>query len=249
MARTHIIVEADGDKYTFEAIIRHIELQDKLSVDATPDIDWTPISKESDYPATALIEGLRDLIPNIVNERYDKIAIIRDMDLDRVADMLALVNHALQQAFSSDASISIIENVGSLVPFTFSQSSTEEPVTVLFTCYFIHRINKKGVAEGEMEDILKAISAKPSPIADCVDKHLPECLEISKENRLTEKQLVKLWINNYQRYDTLTQKLRKDGKQTTTKYIMENRADIYNFGAEDLPEFNELKAFLQMMSE
>jgi hypothetical protein len=69
MARTHIIVEADGDKYTFEAIIRHIKLQDKVSVDATPDIDWTPISKEKDYPATALIEGLKDLIPNIVNER------------------------------------------------------------------------------------------------------------------------------------------------------------------------------------
>jgi hypothetical protein len=248
MAKTHIIVEADGDRYTFEAIIRHIKLQDKLSVNATPDIDWTPISKEKGYPATALIEGLKDLIPNIVNERYDKIAIIRDMDLDSKTDMLSLVNHALKEAFSSEAVIQVIEDINTLVPFTFTQYDTETPVTVQFACYFVYKINENGVAQGEMEDILKAIKAKPSPIADCVDTHLPECLDISKENRLTEKQLVKLWINNYQRYDTLTQKLRKDGKQTTTKYIMENRADIYDFD-KDLPEFDELKAFLKTMSE
>jgi hypothetical protein len=249
MARTHIIVEADGDQYTFEAIIKYIKLQEKISVTATPDIDWTPISKEKDYPSKALIKGLKELIPNIVNEKYDRIAIIRDIDLDTKSDMLAVVNHALTEAFSSEAKIQVIEDVNTLVPFTFSQHSTGEPVNVQFACYFVHLINEIGIPQGEMEDILKAISAKPSPIADCVDKHLPECLEISKENQLTRKQLVKLWINNYQRYDTLTQKLRKDGKQTTTKYIMENRADIYNFGDEDLPEFSELKAFLKMMSE
>ncbi len=247
MTNTHIIVEADGDKCTFEAIIRHIKLQDKLSVEATPDIDWTTISKEG-YPSSSLIKGLKDLLSDIRSEKYDKIAIVRDMDLDSKADMLALVNHALAAAFSNDATIQVIEDVNTLVPFTFTQYHTETPVTVQFACYFVHKINEKGSAQGEMEDILKAIKAKPSPIADCVDKHLPECLDISKENRLTEKQLVKLWINNYQRYDTLTQKLRKDGKQTTTKYIMENRADIYDFD-KDLPEFNELKAFLKMMSE
>ncbi len=247
MGNTHIIVEADGDKYTFEAIIRHIKLQNKLSVTATPDIDWTPISKEG-YPSSSLIKGLKDLLSDIRSEKYDKVAIVRDLDLDDKEGMLKVINHALSTAFSSEAKTSIIEDVNTLVPFTFTQYNTEEPVTVQFACYFIHKINENGVAQGEMEDILKAIKAKPSPIADCVDMHLPECLDISKENRLTEKQLVKLWINNYQRYDTLTQKLRKDGKQTTTKYIMENRPEIYDFD-KNLPEFNELKAFLKMMSE
>ncbi len=251
MARSHIIVEAEGDKFTFEAIIRHIKLQDKLSVNAIPsiltDIEWSLISKEKDYPRS-LIKGLKDLISDITSNKYDKIAIIRDLDLDSKQDMLTVVNKALSEAYAH-YNIKEIDDVNKLVPFTFSQYDTEEPVTVQFACYFVHQVNDKGMAKGEMEDILKAIKAKPSPIADCVDKHLPECLNINNEDELREKDLVKLWINNYQRYDTLSRKILKNhSQQATTKYIMENRPEIYDFD-KDLPEFNELKAFLKMMSE
>ena len=96
-----------------------------------------------------------------------------------------------------------------------------------------------------LEDILKAIKDKPSPIADCIDNHLPNCLEMT-DVELREKDLVKLWFNHYQRYDTLPKKYRKN-PYTKTDYIMENRTDIFDFD-KDVPELNELKSFLQMMT-
>jgi hypothetical protein len=246
MARIRIIVEDESDKYTFEAIIRHIKLQNNLSVTATPNIEWKSISKEG-YPANALIRGLRDLISDISNEKYDKIAIIRDMDMDSKEEMLAIVNHALAEAFSSEAEIRVIEDVNTLVPFTFKQSGTENPIVVYFSCYFVHVFNEKGVAKGEIEDILKAIKTKPSPIADCIDEHLPHCLKVNNEKQLREKDLVKLWFNHYQRYDTLVKKDRKN-PFTGIEFIMQNRTDIFDFD-KDLREFNELKNFLRQISE
>ena len=94
MARTLIIVEDDSDKYTFEAIIRHINLQDNLSVTDTPDIEWKRISDESNpEQPTALIKGLKNLLNDISNEKYDKIGIIRDMDTNTKEDQVQRINH------------------------------------------------------------------------------------------------------------------------------------------------------------
>ena len=109
-----------------------------------------------------------------------------------------------------------------------------------FACHFVHLNNK-----GEIEDILKEIKAKSSPVADCVDEQLPICLEINGDE-LREKDLVKLWFNNYQRYDNLPKSDRKS-PYTTAKYIMEHRTDLFDFD-KDVVELNELKQFLLMMS-
>ena len=243
MARTLIIVEDDSDKYIFEAIIRHIHLQDNLSVTTT---DWKSIADEAnaDKP-TGLIKGLKGLLNDISNEKYDKIGIVKDMDTNTISDRLLLVNNALKEAYPDAAQE--IKDVNNLVPFTFIQNGTELPITVHFACYFIHVINEKGIAKGEIEDILRAIKAKDSPIADCVDEHLPNCLNINNEHELREKDLVKLWFNHYQRYDTLEKKYRTF-PFTTTRHIMENRSDIFDFDKNDLPEFSELKDFLKKLS-
>ncbi len=72
------------------------------------------------------------------------------------------------------------------------------------------------------------------------------CLKIT-EKELTQKQLVKLWLNNYLRYDTLPAN-KGDGKNTSMKSVMEKRTDLFKF-EEDIKELNELKTFLKMMSE
>jgi hypothetical protein len=239
MAKTLIIVEDDSDKYTFEAIIRHIHLQDNFNVIDTPDIDFQSISDENNpLKPNALIKGLKALLNDISNEKYDKIGIIRDMDTHNKENRLMLVNNALKEAYPDSAEE--LSDVNKLIPFEFEQNSTREILTVHFACHFVPMNNI-----GEIEDILKAIKNKPSPIADCIDAQLPDCLKISGDE-LREKDLVKLWFNLYQRYDNLPKKQRKS-PFTTTKYIMENRTDLFDFN-KDLVELNALKEFLHMMN-
>lgn len=240
MAKTLIIVEDDSDKYTFEAIIRHIHLQNNLSVATTPNIDWKLIADENNpQKPTALIKALNSLRNDISNEKYDKIGIIKDMDTNSKEDRLLLVNNALREAYPDEAQELV--DVNSPVSFNFQQNSTGNNLAIKFACYFVHLNNR-----GEIEDILKAIKTEPSPIADCIDSHLPECLEVNNDDELREKDLVKLWFNHYQRYDTLPKEKRKS-PYTTTQYIMENRVHLFDFD-KDIVELNELKTFLSMMS-
>ena len=239
-----IIVEDNNDQYTFEAIIRHIGLTKDLTVNPKPKhIDWQAISKENDSnKPTALIKELRALINDFSNEKYDKVGIIRDMDNSNEEDMLLLINNALREAYPNE--YRRIEKCNISVPFEFTQNSTGAKLTVSFVCHFVG-LDSKGVRKGEIEDLLKSIKSEPSPLADCIDKHLPECLELLEEENLKDKDLVKLWINNYQRYDTLDKK-KRTGEFTSWKNVMEKRYEIFNFNSE-LAEFKELKNFLNSM--
>jgi hypothetical protein len=77
MAKTLIIVEDESDKFTFEAIIRHINLQNDLEVEFTPDIDWKYITAESNpKKPTALIKELKSLGNDISKEKYGYICSI-----------------------------------------------------------------------------------------------------------------------------------------------------------------------------
>ena len=100
--------------------------------------------------------------------------------------------------------------------------------------------------QGEIEDILKAVKAQPSPLADCIDEHLPECMKVSEEE-LSDKDLVKLWINNYQRYDTL-QKKKRNYKATQWENVMAKRAIIFDSNRDEVTDLKELKDFLLMMT-
>jgi hypothetical protein len=241
-----IIVEDNNDQYTFEAIIRHIGFEEDLSVNPKPNnIDWKAKPKEIDpNKPTALISELNALRNDFSNETYDKVGIIRDMDNSSEADMLLLINNALREAYPDEHQE--LMSCNTFVPFKFKQNSTGNILKIYFACHFVG-VDSEGVKKGEIEDILKAIKSKPSLLADCVDKHLPECLELLGEENLKDKDLVKLWINNYQRYDTLDKK-KRTGEFTSWKNVMEKRAEIFDFKSE-LPEFQELKDFLKDMTK
>jgi hypothetical protein len=246
MANSLIIVEDNNDQYTFEAIIRHFGLTDDLLVNPKPKIiDFQSIPKENNpNKPTALILELRALKNDFSNEKYDKVGIIRDMDNSSEAEMLLLINNALQEAYPVEYKEIKFCNIP--VPFEFKQNSTGNKLTIHFACHFVG-VNSSGVRIGEIEDILKAIKSKPSPLADCVDKHLPECFELLGEKGLRDKDLVKLWINHYQRYDTLAKKNRTY-ESTSWKNVMEIRSEIFDFKS-DLPEFQELTGFLKNMAK
>ena len=246
MANSLIIVEDNNDQYTFEAIIRHFGLTDELSVNPKPKIiDFQSIPKENDpNKPTALIRELKALNNDFSSEKYDKVGIIRDMDSSSQAEMLLLINNALKEAYPIE--YQEIKFCNTPVPFAFIQNSTRDTLTIYFACHFVG-IDSEGSKKGEIEDILKAIKSEPSPLADCVDKHLPECFDLLKEKNLRDKDLIKLWINHYQRYDTLAKKNRTD-EFTSWKNVMEKRSEIFDFKSE-LPEFQELKDFLKDMAK
>ena len=247
MAKTIIIVEDNNDKFTFEAIIRHMRLSDNLLVrDAPyPDIDWEVVSaeKNAEQPTRliAVFEGLRN---DIRNETYDKIAIIQDIDNNSKENRLLLVNTAFEAAYPAE--YQEITDTNILVPFSFIEDveGVEERLTVHVACHFVG-LTKNGIKQGEIEDILKAVKAQPSPLADCIDEHLPECMKVSAEE-LRDKDLVKGWINNYQRYNTLQKKERNE-KATKWENVMGKRADIFDFNRDEVADLKELKDFLLIM--
>lgn len=246
MANSLIIVEDNNDQYTFEAIIRHFGLTEDLSVNPKPkNIDWQAVPKENDLSKpNALVRELKALKNDFSKEKFDKVGIIRDMDNSIEADMLLLINNALKEAYPIE--YQELTSCNTSVPFEFEQNSTGKKLIINFACHFVG-IDSEGVRNGEIEDILKAIKSEPSPLADCVDKHLPECLKLNGEKSLKDKDLVKLWINHYQRYDTLAKKNRTD-EFTSWKNVMGKRAKIFDF-KNKLPEFQELKHFLKNMAK
>ena len=183
------------------------------------------------------------MLKEIKKGKYDKIAVIWDLDNFSFDDRLLQVNNAFDLAINefkvenSDLVIKKdrIERPGSFFNLKFDNKNIQ------IACYFVNYQGK-----GEIEDVLKAIksSNKSSLIADCVDSKLPECLGENEQVNLRDKDLVKLWINNYIRYDTLKKKERKE-IHTKWDNVMLYRNDIFDFDNENIPEFVELKNFLQ----
>lgn len=245
MAKKFVIVEDNNDKYTFEAILRYMETSD-IEVKSTEkeDIDWYIRSAESNIDSpTGLKDSLFSAFKELRKEEHDKIGIIWDLDNFTNEQRLLQINNALKLAVADFQK----ENIGVTITFdkieatnTFAKITIND-VDAEIACHFVQY---KGV--GELEDLLKAIKAKNSDIADCIDAKLPECLDEKEETSLRNKDLVKLWINHYQRYDTLPKKNRKDAF-TRWDNMMKNRSDIFDFGKDEVIELKELKAFLKQL--
>lgn len=241
MAKSIIIVEHDNDKFVFEAIIRFMQRETEIGVESAEntDIEWLIKNAESSIEQpTGLKEAILGTFNDIVAGRCDKLGIIWDLDDLGVENRIAQFNNAIE--FAKDAykkEVIISQPLSKINEFI---TLTIDGVEIQLACHFIHIDGK-----GEIENVLKAIATKPAPLADCVDAHLPKCLKINNEKELREKDLVKLWINHYQRYDTLTKKNRTEA-YTKTENVMKNRTEIYDFGREDVKELTELKQFLNL---
>ena len=242
MAKTIVIVEDKSDKYIFEAILRHIQKQDNIEVvpDSFQEIEFIPKSDESNpLVPTALIMALDSLKTEFAKENVTRVGIVRDMDLNTVESRLLLVNNAMKGAYEIISGE--INKVNELITINLIAKDTRREYTIDFACHFV---NLNGT--GEIEDILKAIKVKDSPVADCIDEHLTTCL-MGSTQELKKKELVKLWLNNYIRFDTLQSNERKE-KNTSMENVMKTRTALFDFSSK-LKELEELKGFLKMMSE
>jgi hypothetical protein len=123
----------------------------------------------------------------------------------------------------------------------FIDICTERGTTSKLACYFT---NVRG--KGELETLLKAIKARESPYADCLDSWR-SCIEEKEGKKIKQKDFDKFWISNYIRYDTCS---KQDQKQVEKKcsmhgfeYVMEHKKDIWDW---DNPALDDLKEFFTL---
>ncbi len=241
MAKAKIIVEDNNDRHTYQAIINHTKLQESLSVSEV-EIEWEVSSAETNpEKPRGLIRTLKSLLNDIRSGSIERIGIVWDIDTD-AEQKLQTVLTAFDEAFGTDVIVKPFSKPNEFGSIVFD-SGTPEEIEVKVACFFVGLDGK-----GEIEDLLKMIKSKPSPLADCINKNLPHCLNENGITDVNDKELVKLWINNYQRYDTLTKKNRIGSNTTWENVMLKRGEDLFDFTKDNISELFELKKFLQMMT-
>lgn len=241
--RAYLIVESANDEAIFTAILEHLGIQDQVDVvHGGVSITWVHQSAEDKDVPKGLTKVFLSLLSEIALEKYDHVGIIWDADTVGVPERLGQINAALsesKQRFSEERPYSQIVIQGKIQDQNDFIAVSVEGGTVQLGC---HIVNLDG--KGEIENLLKAIANQDSSLADCINSKLPECFNEQGEKPLRDKDLVKLWINHYQRYDTLKKRERNEGNTTTEGMMKRN---IFDLGQSSPKEFVELKEFLMML--
>ena len=150
---------------------------------------------------------------------------------------------AINEAFGADVIVKPFSKPNEFGSLIFD-SGTPEEIEVKVACFFVG-LN----GNGEIEDLLKAIKSQSSPLADCIHENLPHCLEVHGITDVNDKELVKLWLNNYQRYDSLAKKERTASNTKWESVMMKRGTKLFDFSKDEVPELHALKVFLRMMTE
>ncbi len=227
MGRNILIVESNNDKYFFQSVIKHINIEIEVA---------SPIFLDEDYrsmdgsDSTKLINALKDLKADIQKEDIDRVGIVIDIDLHSEVDRIKFIHDCLIKVFPKAASL---DRVNQFVNLNFDDYQIE------LACYFT---NVDG--QGELETVLKAIKSKDSTYADCLESWR-ECLKL-KDIKITDKKFDKLWVDNYARYDTST---KDDKKHAATNlsinYALANKSFIWDL---EHPLLDELKVFFRLFN-
>ena len=180
---------------------------------------------------TKLITTLKALDADLQKRDIEKIGIIIDIDNDSEQERLELVNKCIKQVFESETLLSTKQ---------FIDISGDNGTNAKLACYFTNVGGK-----GELETLLKAIKAKDSPYADCLDSW-KTCIE-SLGKKINQKDFDKFWISNYIRYDTCSnQEQKQAGRKCSMSgfdYVMEHKKDIWDW---DNPTLDDLKEFFKL---
>ncbi len=192
-----LIVESENDQYFIQALANFLNNNN------------TTVCKIDDYKHSSLDKiKLKTQIGSALTTRgVSKIGVMLDMDDDTFENRIQLVNEALMNAlnessYSEDFIISKpIESTNELINIKL-----DEFTTINFACYFA---NIDG--NGELETLLKAIKKQDSAFADCLNEAWQSCIKTKgkkvvkrgETGDITDKELLKLWVDFYKRFDTL----------------------------------------------
>jgi hypothetical protein len=222
-----IIVESKNDAIFMQAMVDKVNCDIKVD----PPIYIENYKSLEGLSEKKLITTLNDLKADIQREDIEKIGIILDIDNYSEPERLEWVNKCIQKVFKS-------ETLSSTKRFIDIYGDNE--TNAKLACYFTNFEGK-----GELETLLKAIKARESPHADCLDSWR-DCLK-KKGKEIKQKDFDKFWIDNYIRYDTCSKKEQQQaGRKCTMSrfdYVMEHKKDIWDW---DNPALDDLKEFFNL---
>ena len=219
-----VIVESKNDKIFMQAMV------EKLNYDlqVEPPINIEDYESLEGLSETKLITILKALEADIQKRDIEKIGIIIDIDNYSEAERLEFVNECIQQVFESET----LSNTKQFIDICGDNGTNAK-----LACYFTNFEGK-----GELETLLKAIKARESPHADCLNSW-KTCIE-SQGQQIDRKGFDKFWVSIYLRYDTCSKQDRKQAEKKCSMsrfdYVMKHKKDIWdgnNPALDDLKEF------------
>jgi hypothetical protein len=242
-----LIVESENDQYFIEALVKQV-----LSSD-------TDVCKVDEYKHSSLDEKkltieITDSLTAANKNIFTKIGIILDMDNSTEQERIDLINKCLGNSFN-ECGYAQPDQLTRTKEFINCQ--TNDGSAIQISCFFT---NIDG--QGELETVLKAIKTKDSTFADCIYTGWLKCLE-DKDKKygsrgetcdISDKEVLKLWVDFYKRFDTLTRQNRNEtstdwrgimtGLTKNKKQLTEARGiKIFDLNS---PKLDDIKSFLNM---
>jgi len=222
-----VIVESKNDAIFMQAMVDqincNIQVEQPIYID-----DYESLEGLSE---TKLITTLKDLEADLQKRDIEKIGIIIDIDNYSEPERLEWVNKCIQQVFKSESLSSTKQ---------FIDICTDNGTNAKLACYFTNFEGK-----GELETLLKAIKARESPHADCLNSW-KTCIE-SQGQQINQKGFDKFWVSIYLRYDTCSDNEQQQaGRKCTMSgfdYVMERKKDIWDWNN---PALDDLKEFFTL---
>jgi hypothetical protein len=243
----HEHFDSENDQYFIEALAKKVYYENKVCR-----IDEY---KYSSLDEKKLTTQITNALIDVKSRSVSKIGIILDMDNSTLQERLALINKCLKKSFADcgypEPSHLLINTK------EFITNPIDDDLDVKIAGFFT---NIDG--EGELETVLKAIKLKPSVFADCLYEEWKNCLtnkgkkigQKGEQCDISDKELLKLWVDFYKRFDTLKRNQR-DEKNTDWKGIMRGETkkgeklkkvrgeDIFDLQSDKL---KDIKLFLSM---
>jgi len=223
-----VIVESKNDAFFMQALVEQlncdIQVEKPIYID-----DYEGLEGLSE---TKLITTLKALEADLQKRDIEKIGIIIDIDNSSEQERLKFVDRCIKQVFQAESLSSTKQ---------FIDICTDHGTKAKLACYFTNFEGK-----GELETLLKAIKARESPYADCLDSWR-SCIKEKEGKEIKQKYFDKFWVSIYLRYDTCS---KQDQKQAERKcsmwgfdYVMEHKKDIWDW---DNPALDDLKEFFTL---
>ena len=222
-----VIVESKNDAIFMQAMVEKlncdIQIEKPIYIDEYKAL--------SGLDETKLINALKALKADLQKTDIEKIGIIIDLDNYSEQERLKFVDRCIKEVFEAESLSSTKQ---------FIDISGDNGTKAKLACYFTNFEGK-----GELETLLKAIKARESPHADCLNSW-KTCIE-SQGQQISRKDFDKFWVNIYLRYDTCSNQDRKQAEKKCSmsrfEYVMEHKKDIWDW---DNPALDDLKEFFKL---
>lgn len=222
-----VIVESKNDAIFMKAMVEQIN----CDIEVEPPIYIDDYESLEGLSETKLITTLKALEADLQKRDIEKIGIIIDIDNDSEQERLEFVGRCIKQVFEAESLSSTKQ---------FIDICGDNGTNAKLACYFTNVGGK-----GELETLLKAIKARDSTYADCLNSW-QTCIE-SQGKEINQKDFDKFWVSIYLRYDTCSnQEQKQAGRKCSMSgfdYVMEHKKDIWDW---DNPTLDDLKEFFKL---